>query len=169
MKRPSRRAGVLLVLAGVYLSVTWFYPFVVFNPLWLAVKAEGYAAAVRNGRAELGPAREFEELFPQARHGISYYTGEMGPPTWGSEVGLFGRYVLSLRVKITFDWTRRHIRSRGEPQFQLVEVTRVTEGTGGQHIIDYEAAKRRTSGSSGKRNGRSSTARGATGRSSAFG
>jgi hypothetical protein len=140
MRRPGCIIGFAVGLA-LYFVVTWFYPFTVFNPLWMVYLGTGYSAALRNGPNEIQPVGEFVEVFPQAEHLISYYTGDMGPPTWHSAVGLHGRYVLAVEVPITFDWTRRHVRSYGKPKFYLREVEKIEGRT-----IDYRSESQRDFG-----------------------
>jgi hypothetical protein len=85
------------------------------------------ADAVANGVVELDVAKDFEALFPDAEHFISYYTGTKGDPTWNSTVGLHGRYVLTVQFGIGFDASRTHPAMEGVPVFHLVELANIRE------------------------------------------
>ncbi len=95
---------------------------------WLLPGCSGLSSsskAIEDGRTAIPYARQFHDLFPAAEASFSYFTGEMGPPTWTSKVGLHGRYVLTLKVEVTFNAARTRIVRYGEPVFHLVEVTRI--------------------------------------------
>jgi len=77
--------------------------------------------------AELDVAKDFDALFPDAEHFISYYTGTKGDPTWNSKVGLNGRYVLTMKFGIGFDDSRTHPVREGDPVFYLVELDNIRE------------------------------------------
>ena len=95
--------------------------------------------AVTNGAAELDVVRDFEALFPEARHFISYYTGTKGDPTWNSRVGLHGRYVLTVKFPIVFDVSRTHPVMQGEPIFYLRELADIQENGFGytDHQLEF--------------------------------
>ena len=137
---------VVALLVSVYMAITWFYPFTVFNPVWMLIVDEGHHAAMRNGPREIEPVGQFVSVFPTARHTITHYTGQMGPSAWTSEVGIHGRYVLTIHVDIEFDWTRRHIRSHSEPRYYLQEITSVTGPPGGPYRIGREPSTDRKFG-----------------------
>ena len=84
-----------------------------------------YSKAVTDGLQSIQSASEFDALFPNAEHSISYYTGEYGRPAWNSQAGLHGRYIISLQVYITFDRRGRKIASQQIPTFVLVEVSSI--------------------------------------------
>ena len=97
-------------------------------PLLLSGCQRGNMAdAVTNGVAELDVAKDFDALFPNAEHFISYYTGTKGDPTWNSKVGLHGRYVLTAKFGIGFDDSRTHPVAEGDPVFYLVELDDIRE------------------------------------------
>ncbi len=81
-----------------------------------------YKRAVEDGQKTIPYAKEMIALFPGSKSFISYYTGDFGTPTWNTEVGIFGRYILTLQTKITFDATRTAIQSFEDPLFVLLEV-----------------------------------------------
>ena len=96
-----------------------------------------YDIALTNGIASLDVAKEFNALFPDAHNFISYYTGQYGQPHWNSEIGLYGRYVLSVQFDLKFD-SSRHIPSRSsEPEFFLVEVSSLERTPDGRLSISY--------------------------------
>jgi hypothetical protein len=97
----------------------------------------GYKASIETGQTDLPVVAQFRDVYPNAQHFISYYTGSRGPPTWRSEVYLHGRYELTLQMKIGFNLFRRRVHKIGEPQFQLLEIESVTQETGRGVEIRY--------------------------------
>jgi hypothetical protein len=98
--------------------------------------------AEQNGLQIIPYAKEFNELFPDLEYGIGYYTGEAGPPHWGCKVGLYGRYVLSMSLKIRFDKTRTKITGFDDPEFFIMEIQRVYDDNGTAHVEVSENQKR---------------------------
>jgi hypothetical protein len=99
--------------------------------------AGGMEAAERSGRRDIPFAAEFDQLYPGTVHFISYYTGTYGPTTWHSQVGLYGRYVLSVECPITLDVTRTRVAGYGRPTFRLNEVVRAQPTAGGGWAVEY--------------------------------
>ena len=95
--------------------------------LLMSCQRGNMADAVTNGVAELDVAKDFEALFRDSEHFISYYTGTKGDPTWNSKVGLHGRYVLTVQFGIGFDDSRTHPVREGDPVFYLVELDDIRE------------------------------------------
>lgn len=97
-------------------------------------------AAVEHGARAMSWAADFDRTFPGAEHGISYYTGDAGPRTWYSKVGIGGRYHLTMRVRIDLDATGRRVTPTGPPRFTLVEVREITivPDGGDQQRITYD-------------------------------
>src|SRR5262249_54994059 len=100
----------------------------------------------RNGPHEIEPVGQFVELFPDARHNISHYTGQMGPSQWSSEIGIHERYVLTVYLDVELDWSRHHIRSYGQPKYVLCEIISVTGPAGGPYRAGYEPSSERRFG-----------------------
>jgi hypothetical protein len=84
-----------------------------------------YDAAIQSGVRGTSYPGQFNRLFPGANNVISYYTGIIGPSTWTSSIGLYGRYVLSLHLSIEFDDSRTKIVSYGPPTFVLDEYPKI--------------------------------------------
>ena len=99
--------------------------------------------ATDNGVTEIKAVREFESLFPDSYHFISYYKGEKGTPAWNSKIGLHGRYVLTVQFPIEFDETRLHPSKSGAAQFHLLELDEINEnGTSyTSHQLRFGAAE----------------------------
>lgn len=97
-------------------------------------------SAVAHGVRTMSWAGEFDRTFAGTEHGISYYTGEAGPRTWYSKVGIGGRYHLTMQVRIDLDPTGTQVTPTGTPTFTLVEVREITNGPDGdgQKTIDYD-------------------------------
>ncbi len=108
--------------------------------------ATGYNKALESGKKEIPYVPEFIRLFPNSIHFYSYYTGEAGSPTWNSKAGLFGRYVLTMQIPVTFDSTRTTVKSYGAPKFYFVEMTRITPYANGSADIRYRPAAQRNFG-----------------------
>jgi hypothetical protein len=99
------------------------FAWLVLGPIILSVSCshKGYDQALESGLETIPYASEFNQFFPGSDNFISYYTGQAGEPIWNSKAGLYGRYILSLQVKITFDETRTKIIGLDDPQFYLSE------------------------------------------------
>jgi hypothetical protein len=102
-----------------------------------ACGADRMQDAVSNARREISFAREFDTLYPGAKGFFSYYTGEKGPTTWNSKVGLFGRYILTMQVRVTMDADRIHVISHQDPSFFLMEVSQINPLGEGRVAINY--------------------------------
>jgi len=87
---------------------------------------KNYEVAIESGVRGQSYPRDFNRLFPGAMNIISYYTGEVGHPRWGSKAGLFGRYVLLMVAPIELDNARTNITSMGQPEFSLIELSKIT-------------------------------------------
>jgi hypothetical protein len=97
-------------------------------PIFLSgCRQSNMAVAVSNGVAEIDIAKDFEALFPDSEHFITYYTGTKGDPIWNSKVGLHGRYVLTVRFRIGFDESRTHPVREQDPVFHLVELANISK------------------------------------------
>jgi hypothetical protein len=88
-------------------------------------KQDGYRLAVADGKAAIAAVRELVQIWPDARHSITHYTGEAGPTFWQSHVPLYGRYVLSVQIPITIDRGRGKVVGSGDPVFILEEIAGV--------------------------------------------
>lgn len=89
------------------------------------------AAAEANGVSGIPEVKQFAALFRGADHFISRYSGSHGPIVWNSQVGLHGRYIVSLTFPIEFDATRTHPRRTGPAELFLKEVSEVRMKTNG--------------------------------------
>ncbi len=124
---------------------TLFYNLSRTNPATLQALVEAqtrkYGQTVINGRRTIPYAQQFSELFTNRQEFISYYTGAFGPQTWNSKAGLYGRYVLSMQMRIRMDKTGTNIVNFEPPSFLLREITRIRNspkdpGGGGQLLLD---------------------------------
>ena len=98
---------------------------------------ENYPKTITDGLTSIPHSAEFASLFPQARHTISYFTGEYGSPTWNSKAGIADRYVLSMQIPVTLDRAAGRVTSFGTPQFYLNEVTAVSQLSDARFQISY--------------------------------
>jgi hypothetical protein len=85
-----------------------------------------YDAALADATNAIPYARDFARLFPGTASFFSYYIGGVGPSSFNMEVLLFDRYQLVMKLPVTFDTSRRKIKTFGEPEFCLLEFSEVT-------------------------------------------
>ena len=85
-----------------------------------------YDAAVEDAKKSVPYARDFLRLFPEAYIGFSQYSGELGRPELHMETTLYGRYILTLQVPVTFDQSRTHVVDYAEPFCAIAEVVDVS-------------------------------------------
>lgn len=100
-----------------------------------AATPQDYNAAIQSGKTHQ-IVSEIDQLFPNAHHGISYFTGDEGKPQWTSKVPLYGRYVFIYTVEIELSRDRRTIEDFGPPSFRLIEMTSVTQHPGAMTTIE---------------------------------
>jgi hypothetical protein len=81
-----------------------------------------YELASSNGLKTIPYATQFATLYPDSKHSYTYYTGAKGSPVWNSTTGLYGRYILSMEVDVSFDSSRTTVVSYGSPTFLLKEI-----------------------------------------------
>lgn len=131
----SEQSVLLLIVlaAGVAVSAVflWWDTLAVDN----LVPNSGYERVLADGRKKIQPVREFQQIFPQGVHTITYFTGEIGDPNWNAKVGLYGRYVLTMKIPLTLSPIWRHIVSHGEPAFYLTEVDHIEQH--GLSVVTY--------------------------------
>src|SRR5207244_6673245 len=84
-----------------------------------------YEAALADATNSIPYAADFAQLFPGLRNTFSYYIGGAGPSSLNMERLLFERYQLTMGIPVTFDASRRKIRSFGEPEFLMQEIYEV--------------------------------------------
>ena len=84
-----------------------------------------YDAALADATNAIPCAVDFARLFPGLRNTFSYYSGGTGPSFLNMERLLFERYQLTLRIPVTFGASRRNVRSFGEPEFLMQEISEV--------------------------------------------
>jgi hypothetical protein len=97
---------------------------------------KNYNLAIQSGVHGSSYCGEFNRLFPGAQNLISYYSGAVGPSSWSSAAGLYGRYVLKMVLAIQLDAARTNIVSTGSPTFYLYEFEKVTFRADGAPIIE---------------------------------
>jgi hypothetical protein len=97
-----------------------------FDEAAIKTMTNNYNIAVQSAVHGHSYPAQFNNLFPNAVNGISYYTGEIGRPKWYSKAGLYGRYVLRMYCEIELDEARTNIVSMGSPDFDMCELTNIT-------------------------------------------
>jgi hypothetical protein len=104
------------------------------------VPASTYRSAIESGK-QVPIVQDFVRVFPSAHHGIAHYSGKKGKPVWNSEVGLYDRYVLSLRFEVTLDSARAQVVRSGDPQFLLTEIASLKPIDNGEWEVKYGGHK----------------------------
>lgn len=94
-----------------------------------------HSLALRDAEQSIVYAQQFMSLYPDATQGFSYYTGEYGSTMWKSEVGLYGRYILTMKIPVNFNTTRTSIVDYGEPLFYLDGVDSITTVEGDRIMV----------------------------------
>jgi hypothetical protein len=90
----------------------------------------GYDQALASGKRDIEIIKAFYDMFPSAESYISYYTSEVSDSIWNSNIALYNRYVLSMRVPIEMNADRIRIVKSGDPRFVLVEVESISPVNG---------------------------------------
>ena len=98
---------------------------------------QNYELAVQSGRRSIQAAREIDALYPGAKHFITYYSGAMGKPSWNSEIGLHGRYILTMQCQIELNPSRQEIIDSSDYKFHLVEVKSVQGSSEKGYSVSY--------------------------------
>ena len=100
---------------------------------------EGYKRAVRSGLAMIPEASQVEDTFGDSDHFISYSGSRELGNTWNTEVFFYGRYVLTMQVKVRMGYSfDKVLEVLGEPQFFLSEVDYVEFDENGQIGVRYK-------------------------------
>lgn len=96
-----------------------------------------HSLALRDAEQSIVYIQQFMSLYPDATQGFSYYTGDYGSTVWKSEVGLYGRYILTMKIPVNFNTTRTSIVNYGEPLFYLDGVDSITTVEGDRIMVTY--------------------------------
>ena len=137
-RRMGRRPPRILLTAAIWVSLVLCTGTLLSVIPPVAGAFGGLNRATASGRRTIPEARQFDELFPGATHSISYYTGTAGEPTWNAEVGLHGRYVLTMSVPVTLStFGRSRVIGHRAPAFVLAEVEAVGQLADGRTEIRY--------------------------------
>jgi len=105
-----------------------------------------YDAALADATNSIPYAADFVRLFPGAKSFLSYYTGVAGPSSLNTEIYLFDRYQLVMKIPVTFNQERDKIRGFGDPEFRLLEILKIGRAPNGNLSIQYVAAGQRSFG-----------------------
>jgi hypothetical protein len=129
------RKALLLAVLGVGL--------VIALPLGLVVACRNSSPenVVADAQLTMPLVRAFDNTYPGAVHWITHYTGQYGHPIWNSEVGLFGRYVLTMQAPVDLNVVRSRVVRFHRPTFVLLEVTDVEFLPDGRAVINYGESK----------------------------
>ena len=84
-----------------------------------------YDAALADSTNSIRYAAEFAKLFPGAVASFSYYTGEVADPNLNMEIYLHARYEFIMQIPVTFDASRRKVKTFGKPDFVLTEFSKI--------------------------------------------
>jgi hypothetical protein len=89
---------------------------------------ERYNAAITSGTHGEAYPGQFNQLYPNCVNFISYYSGQIGTPSWTSTAGLYQRYLLTMQVPIRLNAARTKVVAADNPKFYLDEFLSVTPG-----------------------------------------
>jgi hypothetical protein len=117
--RGFARRAILLLLFGTSLSAC------------RKPKAEREDLAIRNFVAENSFARDFRKIYPQSIGFFTLFESEGGTTIWNSKVGLHGRYILRMKMKVTLGRSGVHVERETPPEFTLLEVASISKESDG--------------------------------------
>jgi hypothetical protein len=101
-----------------------------------------YDRTIQSGLQNCPDFKAFKDLFPGATHVISYYTGQIGPPKWTSQIGLYGRYIFRISAPIELDADRLKIQSMGPLELHFYEIEGITSNPNGTFSIQVKSDTR---------------------------
>lgn len=99
-------------------------------------KGENYWAGLKEAQPSARIVNEFLALFPDANVKYRYFDGSAAPG-FDAQVGLHGRYDLTMQLPVNFDAAGRNVTGYGDPRFYLLEVTNVEVEPSGVVAISY--------------------------------
>ena len=91
-----------------------------------------YDAALSDATNSIPFAADFVRFVPVTQRFFSYYIGGAGPSQFCMKGCMYDRYQFTMVVPVTFDDKRRKIKTFGEPEFLLQEVTSVVPNPPGE-------------------------------------
>jgi len=104
---------------------------------------KNYRKALGDGLKTIPVAREFQKIFPGAINSYSYYTGEVGPTILNCRIGLYGRYELKFKVRVSLNETRKKVMDYTGADFYLAEIESINRLDDGRFYISYGNLHRR--------------------------
>jgi hypothetical protein len=113
--------------------------FVVIRNIVGRFSPRNYDRAVALGRQEIPVAKDFDRLFPETEHFISYHSGTHGDPTWNAKAAIHGRYILTAQFKVRIRRWDGEIVAWSPPRFWLTEVESIHGPAGGPVNIRYDS------------------------------
>lgn len=108
------------------------------------MNANNYKRALESGTRDIPYARDFSQLFPKAVHFYSYYSGKV--PLWNSKAGLYGRYILTMQIPVSFDESKTKVISYRSPRWIWAEVEEIKALPDGRTVIKYRDDQQRDFG-----------------------
>jgi hypothetical protein len=102
-------------------------------------KAAREEEAIRLFLAENEVAKDFQRIYP---HSIGYFTlfgGPGGVSVWNQKVGLQGRYLLRMKMKVTMARSGVRAAEVTPPEFVLLELESITKDPGGAIRYRYRS------------------------------
>lgn len=105
--------------------------------LFVGCNSGSMKKAVDNGVSSIKEVKEFEALFPNSDHFITYYSGTKGDPRWNSKCRIHDRYDLTMQFYISFDHSRLHPKRIGDATFYLKELKEIRHHKDGRISESY--------------------------------
>src|SRR5690242_228989 len=96
-----------------------------------------YDAALSDATNSIPFATDFIRFVPVTQCFFSYYIGGAGPSQFCLKGCLYDRYQFTMVVPVTFDDKRRKIKTFGEPEFLLQEVSSVERIPDGRLSVSW--------------------------------
>lgn len=87
---------------------------------------QDYNKAMQDALVKVPYARDFKTIFPMSCELFSHFSGKYGVPTLICTGALYGRYILTMHIRVDFDSSRTQVIGYGKPKFHLQEVIGIT-------------------------------------------
>jgi len=80
---------------------------------------------------------DFDRLYTNADHFITYYTESYGDPIWNSKVLIDNHIELTMQFDINIDMSGKRVTRTSEPRFFIITNERVTNRPNGSTLIEH--------------------------------
>lgn len=84
-----------------------------------------YFKTISSAKTGVPYALQMEDMFSQHEHFIVHYGDNANPMVWKTIVWFGNRYRLSMSIKVNVDYSANSVKSVGDPDFVLHEISKV--------------------------------------------